>query len=491
MKKLFVAIFMFIFLIPFNVEAYIDPDAYECDLDEIAASEYSWSVLECPILHIRSTKNLDNLDIGFWGLKYFDEINFYNVVIDDFYFLEGFNEVKKISFHDSKVNLTTMPIVGKSYYFYSSKVVNDDFSKFKGHSLVDFSMVGGYIKDPTTLKYISVTNSFTFANNKYIFMDFSDFYPFESEGYDWFFDGLSHNFDQDFVNHLQRTPVGSQTIDYFRGPFTMELFNNAYDSMELEGKSELEQIKTISLYVVNNLTDDEPEPYFDHLRAGLTGLGNNYHYSFLTAAFLQKAGFTAFVVNENPDPSTEEFKNSWVTILYEGEWYGLNTYKIDTLGLADKVKNGENVEYFMKAIDSDEFANNHDASSDVSDFVEYSFEISFVVDGSTSYEVLPVDVSKYVLPTPEKENYVFDGWYTDLLYTQRIESASDIKKNGTLYAKWITEEEANNKNNKPEDGPLPNPGTGGFIILSILVLCLSLTGIMFLNNKVFRRVFKI
>ena len=86
MKKLFIAIFMFIFLIPFNVEAYIDPDAYECDLDEIVREEMSWSYLECPILHIRSTNNLDYLDIGGWGYKYFDEVNFYNVVIDDFIF---------------------------------------------------------------------------------------------------------------------------------------------------------------------------------------------------------------------------------------------------------------------------------------------------------------------------------------------------------------------------------------------------------------------
>lgn len=483
-------ILLFLLLIPFSVRAEIDPDAYECDLDEIAREEMSWSYLECPILHIRSTNNLDYLDIGGWGYKYFDEVNFYNVVIDDFYFLEGFNEVKKISFHDSKVNLTTMPIVGKSYYFYSSKVVNDDFSKFKGHSLVDFSMVGGYIKDPTTLKYISVTNSFTFANNKYIFMDFSDFYPFEAEGYDWFFDGLSHNFDQDFVDHLQRTPIGSQTIDYFRGPFTMELFNNAYDSMELEGKSEIEQIKTISLYVVDNLNDDEPEPYFDHLRAGLTGLGNNYHYSFLTAAFLQKAGFTAFVVNEDPNPRNEGFKNSWVEILYEGEWYGINPYKIETLNLVDKVKNGENVEYFMKSVDSDEFANNHDASSKVDEFIEYSFEITFVNDGELIYETLPVDVGSYVLPVPNKKDYVFDGWYSDLLYTQKIESASDIKKNGNLYAKWVTEEEAN-KGTNPGGGTIPNPGTGSFIILSIVILCLILTGIVIINNKVFRRVFKI
>ena len=106
------------------------------------------------------------------------------------------------------------------------------------------------------------------------------------------------------------------------------------------------------------------------------------------------------------------------------------------------------------------------------------------------YETLPVDVGSYVLPVPNKKDYVFDGWYSDLLYTQKIESASDIKKNGNLYAKWITEEEAN-KGTNPGGGTIPNPGTGSFIILSIVILCLILTGIVIINNKVFRRVFKI
>lgn len=482
-------ILMFLLLIPLSVKAEIDPDAYECDLDEVAASEYSWGVLECPILHIRSTDNLDSLDIGGWGYKYFDEVNFYNVVIDDFYFLEDFNTVDQITFHDSKVDLSTMPIISDNYYFYSSKVVDDDFSVFEGKRLSNFAMVGGYIKDPTTLKYIEASDTFAFSYNKYIFMDFSGFYPFGSEGAFWQFDGLSHNFDQTFVDYLKKVPDNAG-VNYYMGPSTMNLFNPAYESLSLDTKSEYNQIKDITLYVTEILNDDEPDPTLDVLHASLVGLGNNYTYSFLTAAMLQKAGFTAFVVNEDPNPRNEGFKNSWVEILYEGEWYGINPYKIETLNLVDKVKNGENVEYFMKSVDSDEFANNHDASSKVDEFIEYSFEITFVNDGELTYETLPVDVGSYVLPVPNKKDYVFDGWYSDLLYTQKIESASDIKKNGNLYAKWVSEEEAN-KGTNPGGGTVPNPGTGGFIILSIIVLCLTLTAIVIINNKVFRRVFKI
>ena len=341
----------------------------------------------------------------------------------------------------------------------------------------------------TTLKYIDASDTFAFSYNKYIFMDFSEFYPFGSEGAFWQFDGLSHNFDQTFVDYLKRVPDNAG-VNYYMGPSTMNLFNPAFESLNLDTKSEYNQIKDITIYVIEMLNDDEPDPTLDVLHASLVGLGNNYTYSFLTAAMLQKAGFTAFVVNEDPNPRNEGFKNSWVEILYEGEWYGINPYKIETLNLVDKVKNGENVEYFMKSVDSDEFANNHDASSKVDEFIEYSFEITFVNDGELTYETLPVDVGSYVLPVPNKKDYVFDGWYSDLLYTQKIESASDIKKNGNLYAKWVSEEEAN-KGTNPGGGTIPNPGTGGFIILSIIVLCLALTAIVIINNKVFRRVFKI
>ena len=56
-----------------------------------------------------------------------------------------------------------MPIIGESYYFYATKVVNDDFSAFEDNAISNFRMVSGYIKDPTSLKNVKVTNSFEFS----------------------------------------------------------------------------------------------------------------------------------------------------------------------------------------------------------------------------------------------------------------------------------------------------------------------------------------
>ena len=39
-------------------------------------------------------------------------------------------------------------------------------------------------------------------------------------------------------------------------------------------------------------------------------------------------------------------------------------------------------------------------------------------------------------PTPTRENYIFDGWYTDKALTRRYDIASALKRDTTLYAGW-------------------------------------------------------
>ncbi len=41
------------------------------------------------------------------------------------------------------------------------------------------------------------------------------------------------------------------------------------------------------------------------------------------------------------------------------------------------------------------------------------------------------------LPTPIKEGYIFDGWYSDMSYTKKITELKVDKFNSTIYAKWI------------------------------------------------------
>ena len=47
------------------------------------------------------------------------------------------------------------------------------------------------------------------------------------------------------------------------------------------------------------------------------------------------------------------------------------------------------------------------------------------------------------LPKVEKEGYILEGWYKDSNYTEKVGEKERFNKDITLYAKWITEEEAN------------------------------------------------
>lgn len=41
-----------------------------------------------------------------------------------------------------------------------------------------------------------------------------------------------------------------------------------------------------------------------------------------------------------------------------------------------------------------------------------------------------------VLKSPQRQDYVFEGWYTDKNYKNRVKSLTKVQKNIILYAKW-------------------------------------------------------
>lgn len=66
------------------------------------------------------------------------------------------------------------------------------------------------------------------------------------------------------------------------------------------------------------------------------------------------------------------------------------------------------------------------------------YTITFKTNGGSDIKTVKkvknsiVDLSKYI---PEKEGYIFDGWYTDSAFTNKVNKIQ-IKSNVKLYAKW-------------------------------------------------------
>ena len=59
------------------------------------------------------------------------------------------------------------------------------------------------------------------------------------------------------------------------------------------------------------------------------------------------------------------------------------------------------------------------------------------VDGASTIEAIMADEgSTIALPTPEKEGYRFDGWFTDAAHTQPFTATSTVTGEITLYALW-------------------------------------------------------
>ena len=69
-----------------------------------------------------------------------------------------------------------------------------------------------------------------------------------------------------------------------------------------------------------------------------------------------------------------------------------------------------------------------------------TYTISFASDNGQTFESVTINgQSMITLPTPSKEGYAFDGWYSNQKYQNGTEvtNSTVIGKNITLYAKWM------------------------------------------------------
>ena len=68
-------------------------------------------------------------------------------------------------------------------------------------------------------------------------------------------------------------------------------------------------------------------------------------------------------------------------------------------------------------------------------------------DGVTPPEVRIYD-GNFTLPTPEREGYNFDGWYTDRELTQQFVNGTAMSSNFHLYAKWTPKKQGDDPTTK-------------------------------------------
>ena len=78
---------------------------------------------------------------------------------------------------------------------------------------------------------------------------------------------------------------------------------------------------------------------------------------------------------------------------------------------------------------------------------------------SPKEKALKSGASYGTLPTPTRDGYTFDGWYTKVSGGNKVSSSTKITANTTIYAHWTKEE-------TPTPTPEPEPQDNGTISLS-------------------------
>ena len=502
MKSVKYLLFIFFVMIPSVVLADFNPGSYSCDLDELAASGYKLPDTACYELTIKSTNNLDFLK-EYNG--FLSSLSFNGVKIHDFSFLNGISEVQFVDFRNSDVDLRTFPsyINGGefiSYYFDETNIVNDDFKNVVG-GYSSFYFYDCWLKSLESLRNGSF-NNFTISGNKYLHLDLSPLLTVSTGNSSVFsvsITGFEHNVSQELIDYLNSFEGIDGVTDVEVDPSSSESesimndFNELYDSLDLDSKNADEQIKAITLKVIDEMSfcaysGSTP------LKKALSGCGTSKEYSYLTAALLQKAGFSAYVMNGYTNSSNKSGTATyWVNIYYKGTWRGIDVYNLDNTTGRQNVVDGTYTPYYLGYVDDSDFSYNHMTDSKINVLIDESLTIKFIDGVEDKVMSLPVSLEHYVLPTPIKEGYTFDGWYLENTYVTKVSSATELKKNGNLYAKWTKNPETPviEETEREVDGPIPNPESGIFVGLFIVLPILMLFGLEYLKNKNNSKVYKI
>lgn len=152
-----------------------------------------------------------------------------------------------------------------------------------------------------------------------------------------------------------------------------------------------------------------------------------------------------------------------------------------------------------KAVISNEIVSNWKSFSCSAQKVEpATYTLTFETNGGSSIAALTaedgsvIDLSQY---TPEKDGFIFTGWYTDNSLTQKVTSVT-LDSNKTVYAGWTAEEAPAASEETPEapdeapatskDSTSPYTGSSDTILLWVILLFASggiISAITFRNKK--------
>ena len=140
--------------------------------------------------------------------------------------------------------------------------------------------------------------------------------------------------------------------------------------------------------------------------------------------------------------TTDGTNPTLASTLYTGGFNVRETCEVKAIALVDgKMTSEVTTASFVKKTTS---SSSGSTGSSTPSIVYYT--VKFVTNSDSTINDVKVKANSTLgtLQTPEKEGYIFEGWYTDAELTNAYNTEAKVTKDFTLYAKW-TEEKAEDK----------------------------------------------
>lgn len=320
---------------------------------------------EVETIEITSLDNISKISL----YKNVKEILIKKVNIDDISFVNSLNKLNKLNIYYSKVNLKEL---NNNYLnelnIISSKVIDDDFSSLNNLNISTLDLEGSYITSIYTLKgTLSLKKLGLSSISNLRSIDIVTTLPKLEE--------LNITGSEELINDKvfeyikRKNIVGSNYKEseykYLNTGLDKEL-DNIITSLNLDNLSELDKIKSITIYVSELIKYDDdcfdkgvcsyPEIGFNMILKSLKGSGVCYHYAILTNKLLNRVGIKSYLV---PGFTKNGLGHEWINIYLDDRWYGLDPTWISLYEL-NKLKTTGKSSYFMIELkNNNSFYKNH------------------------------------------------------------------------------------------------------------------------------------
>lgn len=182
------------------------------------------------------------------------------------------------------------------------------------------------------------------------------------------------NIDQAVSVKLDNMEMKYDNFTYFNSPTTLsddqevktdviEFYNSLGITDDL---SDEEKVRIITIAVlervayISDLTLESSDYCNDNeLRSALDGEGLCSSYTALTSELLNLAGVKNYEITGTAIESEPDYLHKWNIVNINGEWYGLDLTFLDDLDGANRLRNGEDVSYYLSDLNSTEWEDLH------------------------------------------------------------------------------------------------------------------------------------